>query len=467
MIKYFNMQSVEKVFLTITLFFGLIFAFINPPFQSPDEHEHLAKMFGYTNGVLRYQKLNHKCGLILPESLLKLKNFYAPLQSNVYASTSISVHKQALKLSLDPEKTVFVYHYPPSYLPISYFPIFIFLKIFVLLKLPPLIILYLLRITELFLYTGLMWYAIRITPVKKWLFAFLGMLPMAVYIASSINTDALVIPLCFIFSAYTFKFAYEDSIKTITLKHLSILSVLLFVITICKLAYLPLCLLFFVIPKEKFSGIFHRAKYSCLLFASGFFAFALFMWYGMSNFSGAIASSAISMSESSSNLLTHILFHPVFYLERIWTTASHLYYEYLSSFIGCFGWLDTFLPSLMVKLYLLFLLFAAVVDTNKENKIKLSDKFIFFIIFIISFVVIFLSGFLTFKKLYPYIIGIQGRYFLPLAPVIFLIFSNNKFKITEKNLQMFVAGFSFAGLFISAYFIILRFYMTSYVQLWY
>ncbi len=463
------MQSVEKIFLTITLLFGLLFVFINPPFQSPDEPEHFFKMYGYTKGVLRHEVLNHKAGLIMPESFLKLKNMYSSLPFNYFATTSLPVLKCAMKISLEPEKTVFIPHNPTSYLPVSYFPIFIFLKIFLLLKLPPLIILYLLRITELFLYTGLMWLAIRTTPVKKWLFAFLGMLPTSVYIASSVNTDPWVISLSVLLCAYFLKLAYDNNVEKITLKNIGIISLLLFVITLCKLAYLPIALLFLIIPKEKFSSLMQQMLYCIIVFSVGISAFLLFMWYGTANFSGAIASSAIKMSDNSPNLLAHILSHPIFYLQRMHFSAKILYPDYLSTFIGRFGWLDTFLPPMMIKLYWSILFVVALIDTKdlKEFKIKLFDKVIFFMIFYMAFVVMFLSGFLTFKKLYPYIVGVQGRYFLPIAPIIFLPFANRIFVVSQDYLKKIVMYSSFTGLSISLYFIILRFYMTSGIQLWY
>ncbi len=463
------MQSVEKVFLIITLFFGLIFALINPPFQSPDEPEHLFKMFGYTKGVFKYQVLDGRTGLIMPESFLKLKNMYGYLPFNYYAATSPEILKYASKIKLEPEKTIFVPHNPTSYLPISYFPIAIFMQIFIWLKLPPLIILFLLRITELFLYTGLMWLAIRITPIKKWLFAFLGILPMAVYIASSVNTDPWVIGLSVVLCAYFLKLAYDGAVEKISIKQIGIVSILLFVITLCKLAYLPLALLFFIIPKGKFLSRFERLKYFLLVIFSGIIAFNLFIWYGMVNFGDIITISELQTTDSCTNLIEHIVLHPLYYLQKIHATLYTLYPIYFSTFIARFGWLDTFLPPLFIKIYWLILIFAAFAISKEDEKLKIkfSDRLIFFVIVYLSFILICLSGFLTFKQLVPYIPGVQGRYFYPIAPVIFMIFANNTLKVSEKFLKNVIVITSVIGLSVSVYFIILRFYMTAAVQMWY
>ena len=50
--------SVQNIFLVSCLFWGILFLFLNPPFQAPDEDAHFFKMYGYTSGSLNFKKLN-------------------------------------------------------------------------------------------------------------------------------------------------------------------------------------------------------------------------------------------------------------------------------------------------------------------------------------------------------------------------------------------------------------------------
>lgn len=465
-----KLPKIEKIFLIITLLFGFIFVFVNPPFQFPDEPEHLFKMYGYTHGVLKYQVLRGNTGLYLPKSFVKIKNLYDNLPFNYFSSTSLSFMKCASEIQLEEENKVFYKHSSTSYLPISYFPTFIWLKILLLLNAPPLIILYLLRLSELFLYTGLLWLAIRLTPVKKELFALLGMLPMAVYMGCSVNTDPLVIGLSFVFTAYIFKLAFDEKIEKISFKQTLLCVLMMFVITLCKLAYIPLLLLFLLIPSKKFGGVLKHIGSFLLIFIFSWAAFGLFVLYAFHSFGGGLAVEQTSGSVSgSSNLLEHIIFHPLYYIKCIYSSFFVLYKDIMACFVGRFGWLDTFIPPYLVTFYWAVLVFVAIA-VNKDEKnchFTLFNRIILFLIFCFSYILISLSGFLTFRQLTPYILGIQGRYFIPIAPALFTLLSCSKIRFDGIILSKIVCISSVIGLSVSLYFLILRFYMTFYVQLWY
>lgn len=469
---FWKLPRIEKIFLIITLFFGFLFVFVNPPFQFPDEPEHLFKMYGYTRGTLKYQVLNGNTGLYLPKSFVKLKNMYANLPFNYFSSTSLSHLKCASQIQLEEENKVFYKHSSTSYLPISYFPTFIWLKILLLFNTPPLIMLFLLRLSELFLYTGLMWLAIRITPVKKELFALLAMLPMALYMGCSINTDPLVMGLSFVFSAYIFKLACDSKIERISFGQILLSAFMMFVITLCKLAYIPLLLLFFLIPYKKFRSVFSYLGSFSLIFCLSCVAFGLFVLYGFHSFGGGlVVSSGIEAAgeQGGSNYLVHIMTHPLYYLKNINSSFFVLYKDIMTCFVGRFGWLDTFIPPYLAKFYWCVIFLVAFLKNREEENgsFSLSNKLVLFLIFYLSYVLISLSGFLTFKQLTPYILGIQGRYFIPIAPAFLSILSFSLIKISSVNLTKFIFITSLVGLSVSLYFLILRFYMTFYVQLWY
>ena len=66
----------ENIFLILCLFWGIVFLFINPPFQSPDELEHFYKMWGYTQHTLKYEIKEGQTGLTLPKSFSNIHAFY-------------------------------------------------------------------------------------------------------------------------------------------------------------------------------------------------------------------------------------------------------------------------------------------------------------------------------------------------------------------------------------------------------
>ena len=60
----------EKIFLILSLVFGLLFVFITPPFQSPDENSHFLKAYSVSKGKFFPEVQNKKLGNYFPKEYL-------------------------------------------------------------------------------------------------------------------------------------------------------------------------------------------------------------------------------------------------------------------------------------------------------------------------------------------------------------------------------------------------------------
>ena len=73
----------HQYFLITALFFGLIYIFIVPPFQSPDEGHHLYRAYHLAEGHwFGEQTEDNRFGGKLPENLISLENSYRYLRYN-------------------------------------------------------------------------------------------------------------------------------------------------------------------------------------------------------------------------------------------------------------------------------------------------------------------------------------------------------------------------------------------------
>lgn len=94
------------------------------------------------------------------------------------------------------------------------------------------------------------------------------------------------------------------------------------------------------------------------------------------------------------------------------------------------------------SIYLLFILFISFTCYSKI-KINIKNKLIILFNFIIVFLIIF---YIFFQLFYPeknYIIkGVQGRYFIPIAPLLFLFLLNNKIKLNRLFLNTLTVSFA-------------------------
>ena len=383
----------QNIFAFICLVLGLFFVFFNPPFQTPDEAQHFFKMWGFTQGTFNFKVLNGYSGDILPDSVIKISKFDR-LCRHPELKTSAGEIFSALKIKLEKDKTAFYVFTPTSYTPVSYFPVFLILWAMKLINVPPLIMLYIMRLCSLFLYTGLCYQAIKIIPFKKWLFVLLTLLPMAVYEGSSATADPLTTGTGFLLVAYTLYLAYSDSVKNIGKKELCVFGFLITLLLLCKYAYLPFLLLYFVLPKKKFSSAGYDKKFMIA------FILNRFHWF----------------------------------MDFVFKTVHAYWMSYYYAFIGLLGCNDAPLPLFALNFYSVMLFGSALIKTNNEEKtVCLKDKIIFVFIFLLTGLIILASVFILFQC-YPLFCGVQGRYFIPVMPLFFLLFDNkrivwNKFPI--------------------------------------
>ena len=412
----------QNIFAFICLFFGLFFVLFNPPFQTPDEAQHFFKMWGFTQGTFNFKVLNGYSGDILPDSVIKISKFDR-LCRHPELKTSAGEIFSALKIKLEKDKTSFYIFTPTSYTPVSYFPVFLILWAMKLVSVPPLIMLYIIRLCSLFLYTGLCYQAIKIIPFKKWLLVLLTLLPMAVYEGASATVDPLTTGAGFLLVAYTFYLAYDDCVQKIRKKELCIFGFLITLLLLCKYAYLPFLFLYFVLPKKKFSCAKIYWSVFAFLALLNTAVIALFI-YHVTNVSQGIVTGAPGYDKKF--MIAFILNRFHWFMDFVLKTIQAYWLSYYYAFIGLLGCNDAPLPFFALNFYSVMLFGSALIKTNnKEETVKLKDKSIFVLIFLLTGLIILASVFILFQC-YPLFCGVQGRYFIPVMPLFFMLLDNKK-----------------------------------------
>jgi len=98
---------------------------------------------------------------------------------------------------------------------------------------------------------------------------------------------------------------------------------------------------------------------------------------------------------------------------------------YLNSFVGVLGWLDNPLPQLLINSYMLVLLVNSFINKPIDLNLSIKDRAVILMIFLFSIFAIEMAIYLTWTP--PgssFVQGVQGRYFIPLAPLFFMMFFN-------------------------------------------
>lgn len=464
-------SKVENIFIIFCLFWGILFLIINPPFQASDESSHMFKMYGFSEGAFGTQKKTingeTQAGLILPVNLVMLSLQGHDMLYDSSKKTSFAETKQLFNLKLDQQKTAFCAFGVPSYTPISYFPAIIILLLMKLFNVAPLIMMYILRFCTLLTYIAMIYFAIKITPVKKWLFFSAAVVPQAIYFASAINTDAIVTGYAYLSLAYTLRLAFDSSIQKLTLKQIILLALSYSLLNICKFPYITMCLLIFLIPKEKFECIKTRNVYFSYIFLINILIDIFIVGAAMLSSQGTI-----SINQTNNLPLTTIL-------KYIFLTPNHpikiLYqnfiqngFYYLQGAFAFFGWSNVAVAPWISYSYIFLLGISGIINDKNEPEfsIKITHKLIFAAIFIFMTLITAFVGFAIFgiplgPEIFIYQAKLfQGRYWIPLLPILFLILNVNKARLNTKWFKIFsIFCFSFL-LFLCSIALLFRFYMT-------
>ena len=457
----------EYAFLGISLVFGFAMVFITPPFQVPDEPQHLYRSYQIADlNILKYSDS-------IPRSLVQLAAICDRMKFMAHEKTSKKEILELSKIKLNP--TLKSSMESPNYT-VPYLPQALGIVTGKLFHSSPLSFFYLGRIFNLLVSVVLLFMAIRTTPVLKWLFFALSILPMTLYQMSSLSYDAMTISLSFLIIAMNFNFAFNTN-KVIRLKDILLLFGLTILIAACKPPYFVVVFSILIVPVSKIGS---WKKFSAI--AAGLLITILVIsqsWEPSQAFFRPLHKDKPVVSETGPQpaplpqaqpaatqktqpaatkqtqpVATQqaqpvappqaqpapvpynpfdppaqkkfILDDPIRYLGIIIDTFGKFIGLYLISFIGLFGWVDTPLPPGIIYPYLILLTLIAFTHSTPGIKISFLKKCILFSIFLLGFLLVETAMYVYCNPIgcNP-ITAVQGRYFLAFGPLFFIIFYNH------------------------------------------
>lgn len=436
----------EKLFLIICLFWGFFYLVLSPPFTAADECSHFWKIHLLASGHFGTKKLTSDVMLGIPRGkILSQSGEYIPLgmvkagfrniktRGRLTEKTSFEVTKEILSYPLQKDIQVFNTFPVPFYSGLSYLTSIPVMKIMQIANVNPGWMMYILRLVSLFTYTALIYAAIKITPIKKWLFFALALLPTAVYQASMINTDGITTGTGFIFIALTLYFAYGNNTSVISTKQLVFYALTAVYFFICKFAYIPMIFIYFLIPSKKFvDKKTHIGTFLLILLVVMCYTFLTFVLNDHAN-----KGTDCYFERQMAGIM--LVSQPLFVLKAILYTSIVQAKSFLCSIIGLFGWREVTMPVYSAVLYYFVLVSFALCNFKDEFSqayISLKEKMGFVFIYLSYYFILFIVLFLAFQIRTDGLIDcFFGRYFIPVLPLIFLVFYNRKIQFKTEYLR--------------------------------
>lgn len=412
MFQSIKLQSVklQHIFLVLGSIFGLLFVFILPPFQAPDELAHFYKAYAISEGqFLCTSEGNLNAGSYLPSNITEF----------VISTDSTSTNRDFGSLNNGSKyypstEKVFTDHYSSCvYNSVPYIPQSLGFFVGNILNLDFMWIFYLGRLFNLVAYLLICAYSIRIIPRLKNLVLLLALMPMSLHQAVSLSADSLTNALSFLFISYILYLKYneEDYLQRKNYIFIAVLSIL---ISLVKITYFPLSLAVFLIPVAKYKT---RKKYlvnNTLIVSLA--TLSAVVWLLVTR------TMNIYFPVDPVVQLNKILQNPLGYCSLLIKNFFNYDGMYLQ-FVGILGWLNLPIPMIIYILYFVALFIVIFIEASKQKEYTkgriLSGLFSMFIFFS-CYILIATSLYLNWPQNNPAIVdGIQGRYFIPAIMLLF------------------------------------------------
>jgi uncharacterized membrane protein len=427
-------DDLHKAFLVTAIPIGILLVIIIPPFDQLDELEHYYRAFEVSEGLFVNHQVDGQLGNYIPVSLPDTVTEVRYIHQTGY---EYSIVKEAFSNKLHPEKRVFMRNYASTYPPIIYIPQAIGMWLGRVLFNSPLIMMFLGRFMNLLCYILVAYFAIRIVPIKKNLFYLLALLPMSFIHAASLSADALTNSSALLFLSYMLYLAY-GKVKQITTKHiLTAIGIGIFV-ALAKVVYIPIILLFLIIPLRKFQDKKDLFMKFFIVICSCLIPFIIWNLLSLKNMS--VPDLRVHTGVSSSGQVKFILSHPLQYIRILFDT---LVSKGPSEIVEMVGKATTnysyHVPSITTYAFLFMMFLFGLINNEDtlDKKIRRIDKLIFVFVLLSVILLVYTALYASYNTVgAPLIDGVQGRYFIPIAGYLFLSLSNPKFVNREKDINI-------------------------------
>ncbi|MBL7911080.1 MAG: DUF2142 domain-containing protein [Bacteroidia bacterium] len=467
MFNLFDKIKPWNFFVFAAISFQILYTLVTPPLQAPDEQNHFYRAYQVANGGFLPERTTNRLGGQIPLCFNEFINpyFYAAtnLKYVLYGHETQAANSVAFTDSVTEFKD-----FPNTayYSAVSYMPQALGMYIVKQFNCSVSSIYYAGRFAGFLFWLIIMYLVIRIVPVYKWLFTTLILLPMNLYVTNSLSADTVTNCLGFLFIALVLKHVFSE--KRIKLNDLLLLLALVLLIVFAKVVYVGLIVLLFLIPANKFKNKSH--KYISILSIGAVSLLVILWWSGiiMQNYITYAAYDPahnfyIGLNSCANYHLQkeYILSHGTYFFTVMYNSIFRHPEQFLMGYIGAFGQSDIAMRGIVYVLAYACLLFLALTESN-AFKFSLRQKLIIFGSAALAFVLLLLSQHLLWDCVGEDIVDmVQGRYLIPLFPLLFILCSNSKIKLKyPAAIVVFVLVFVLNGY--AARKIYYRFYVESF-----
>jgi uncharacterized membrane protein len=322
-------------------------------------------------------------------------------------------------------------YYDKKIYPIVYLPQALGLVLGHIIHINDLFEYYLGRLFALIFYSIVVGISVRIIPKFKTSLMVIALLPMALHQASSYSYDMFINAMSFLVISLIMRFASSN--EKMTIKNFIFLLLLIIVLTPPKWVYALLIFLVLMIPRENFKN-------------NKYFYLKTGLWIGIP-FLSLVIFIVFFRSSAGNNYwdgvpyytFDFVLRHPIATVGIFIRTLILNRYTYLMTLIGgLLSGLTLPISAFVINSYIILFVFTVFQEKNDVFVLKLKDRLIVLSVFILILLLIMAALFFGWTRNDSAIIlGVQGRYFIPII-LLPLIGIRNRIIVFTYNIDKFI-----------------------------
>lgn len=442
----------EWFFGFVAFIVGFFMTLATPPFQSPDEYEHFFRAFQLSEGRIFAERQGNEVGGNIPVSVVEAAKPFESMRFRPMVKVDRDIVAHLRKKPFSSKPRIWKDFMNTAYFsPVAYAPAVVGIWIARLIGSSALEMMYAARITGLLCWTGLIFTAICLAPVFKWVVVLIGLLPMSIFLAASLSADVMTNGLTMLLTALILRSAFAGEKAFSRSEGALILFVSVFV-ALTKQVYFPLAALALIIPTGRFGGIKRKTAYLSILAVVTIAVNLIWAWLVR----GVVET--VSWADPGRQI-QFIISHPWEYMKVLAATLSIRWWMYIQWFVGVLGWLDTWLPLWVYPSYVAAMFSVAAMDKGEGRPMHVTERLL--LVGICSAVSLLIATSLYISDtspMSPTIRGIQGRYFIPLAIAGLLALYNRKIIVPERILSIAVMTFCCVVLAVTCWTLMERYY---------
>ncbi|HQI71705.1 MAG TPA: DUF2142 domain-containing protein [Smithella sp.] len=405
--KQISLNASNKTSLWMILFIlaaGSFFSAIIPPFQSPDEFDHISRAYLFSKGTIVLDAPKGKdTGGMIDTGLMAYMSAYEVLPRKRDRKLSADEIYAANRITWKGTKAFRALPGISYYFPVIYTPQAVGLTLGEKLKLSVDTSYRLARFMALVFVAIILIIAFNIYPVNPLTIALL-MIPMSVFQMSSASQDGISVALGILAIATFLRMTTEKQNTSPWLFYILTFSVAL--VATSRPFLLPLLILVFA------ACFYTGDKKSFCVFAAA--AFFIIPWLGFTMHT--TVDSRFVAGHSTSDAAVFYLQHPLQFFHVLWATLSRadLVNFYGASFLGYLGWLDTPFSPKEYKVFFICIILIGLLSVSAKNfKKDWFSRSLLVFSALISILLIFFAILIKDNQHPASLIqGVQGRYFL-------------------------------------------------------